>query len=110
MGEDGYGRCNTFGGKQDNLIMKIKGIVESIIFQNVENWYTVVELDSDGILETVVGVFPPIAEGEEVEGCVADVEVCVVVVEVCDTEVVESGVVEAASAATHRYTFPPMAT
>ena len=47
--------------------MKIKGIVESIIFQNVENWYTVVELDSNGILETVVGVFPPIAEGEEVE-------------------------------------------
>ena len=47
--------------------MKIKGIVESIIFQNVENWYTVVELDVDGVLETVAGVFPPIAEGEEVE-------------------------------------------
>ena len=47
--------------------MKIKGIVESIIFQNVENWYTVVELDCDGVLETVAGIFPPIAEGEEVE-------------------------------------------
>ena len=47
--------------------MKIKGIVENIIFQNVENWYTVVELDADGVLETVAGTFPPIAEGEEVE-------------------------------------------
>ena len=47
--------------------MKIKGIVESIIFQNVENWYTVVELDCNGVYETASGVFPPVAEGEEVE-------------------------------------------
>lgn len=47
--------------------MKIKGTVESIIFQNVENWYTVVELDCDGIYETASGVFPPVTEGEEVE-------------------------------------------
>ena len=47
--------------------MKIKGNVESIIFQNVENWYTVVELDCDGVYETAAGVFPPVTEGEEVE-------------------------------------------
>ncbi|MBQ2714391.1 MAG: ATP-dependent RecD-like DNA helicase [Clostridia bacterium] len=47
--------------------MKIKGTVESIIFQNVENWYTVVELDCNGVYETASGVFPPVTEGEEVE-------------------------------------------
>lgn len=47
--------------------MKIKGTVESIIFQNVENWYTVVDIDCNGELVTAAGVFPPISEGEEVE-------------------------------------------
>ena len=47
--------------------MKIKGTVESIIFQNVENWYTVVDLDANGELVTASGTFPPVSEGEEVE-------------------------------------------
>ncbi len=47
--------------------MKIKGTVESIIFQNVENWYTVVDLDCNGEPVTASGTFPPISEGEEVE-------------------------------------------
>jgi hypothetical protein len=47
--------------------MKIKGTVESIIFQNVENWYTVVDLDCNGDLVTASGTFPPVSEGEEVE-------------------------------------------
>ncbi len=47
--------------------MKIKGTIESIIFQNVENWYTVVDLDCNGEPVTASGVFPPISEGEEVE-------------------------------------------
>ncbi len=47
--------------------MKIKGTIESIIFQNVENWYTVVDLDCNGEPVTASGVFPPVSEGEEVE-------------------------------------------
>lgn len=47
--------------------MKIKGTVESIIFQNVENWYTVVDVDCNGEPVTAAGIFPPVSEGEEVE-------------------------------------------
>lgn len=47
--------------------MKIKGTIESIIFQNVENWYTVVDLDCNGDLVTASGTFPPVSEGEQVE-------------------------------------------
>ena len=38
---------------------RIRGTVESIIFQNSENWYTVLDLDCDGKLTTAVGTFPP---------------------------------------------------
>lgn len=44
---------------------RIRGTVESIIFQNSENWYTVLDLDCDGKLTTAVGTFPPVSEGEE---------------------------------------------
>ena len=45
--------------------MKLVGIVENVIFQNSENFYTVVDLDCNGQLVTAVGTFPPVSEGEE---------------------------------------------
>lgn len=45
--------------------MKIVGIVENVIFQNSENFYTVVDMDVNGELVTAVGTFPPVSEGEE---------------------------------------------
>jgi len=47
--------------------MKLKGTIEHIIFQNTENGYTVVSLDVQNTLYTAVGIFPPVAEGDEVE-------------------------------------------
>lgn len=46
--------------------MQIKGTIESVIFRNADNGYTVVSLNVDNRLETVVGIFPPVSEGEEV--------------------------------------------
>ena len=44
-----------------------KGYVSHIIFRNVENGYTVFELENtDGDTETCVGTFPFINEGEYV--------------------------------------------
>ncbi len=50
--------------------MLIRGSVESIIFRNEENGYTVIELDWNGQPITCVGSFPMVAEGEllELEG------------------------------------------
>ncbi len=47
--------------------MKLRGIIEHVIFQNTENGYTVVSLDVQNLLYTVVGTFPPVAEGDEIE-------------------------------------------
>lgn len=46
--------------------MEIVGIIESIVFRNESNGYTVVDLDENGILVTAVGRFPCIKEGEKV--------------------------------------------
>lgn len=43
--------------------MKLFGTVEDIIFRNNENNYTVINLDSDGILHTVVGRLPELHVG-----------------------------------------------
>lgn len=43
---------------------RLEGDVESIVYRNDENGYTVVELDSDGELITAVGNMPLIAVGE----------------------------------------------
>lgn len=43
---------------------RLEGDVESIVYRNDENGYTVVELDSDGELMTAVGNMPLIAVGE----------------------------------------------
>ena len=47
--------------------MKLRGTIEHVIFQNTENGYTVVSLDVQNLLYTVVGTFPPVAEGDEIE-------------------------------------------
>ena len=47
--------------------MKIAGIVEDIVYRNIENGYTVFNLDKDGILVTCVGKCAAISVGEYVE-------------------------------------------
>lgn len=44
--------------------MIIRGTVETVIFNNVENGYAVVDMDIDGELVTAVGIFPSVTEGE----------------------------------------------
>jgi exodeoxyribonuclease V alpha subunit len=44
--------------------MQISGVVQSIIFRNDRNGYTVLEIYSGGKVQTVVGVFPFVGEGE----------------------------------------------
>jgi len=46
--------------------LEIKGTVESIVFRNAENGYTVAYVDVHGLLVTAVGIFPPLTEGENV--------------------------------------------
>ena len=51
--------------------LKLSGIVDSIIFRNESNGYTVFDLNCGATLETVMGSFPVLSEGEHitVEGC-----------------------------------------
>lgn len=44
---------------------KLRGIVENVSFRNEINGFTVMELECDGLLCTVVGVLPEIFAGEE---------------------------------------------
>lgn len=46
---------------------QISGIVESVVFQNAANGFTVIELSCDGNIITAVGVLSDISAGEEVE-------------------------------------------
>ena len=46
--------------------MIFKGIVQDIIYRNVENGYSVVGVDIDGRYEVSVGLFPLVAEGENI--------------------------------------------
>lgn len=52
-------------------MLRLSGIVEDIIFRNDANGYTVFELNCGATLETVMGSFPVLSEGEHitVEGC-----------------------------------------
>ena len=43
--------------------MVVKGVVENIVFQNVENGYTVADVDNNGELVTIVGKMPSLKEG-----------------------------------------------
>ena len=47
--------------------MNIAGIVEDIVYRNIENGYTVFNLDKDGILLTCVGKCASITIGKYVE-------------------------------------------
>ena len=47
--------------------MKLKGIINQIIYRNSENGYTVLELFSKGMQITVSGKFPIVGIGEELE-------------------------------------------
>ena len=51
--------------------LRLSGIVDSIIFRNDSNGYTVFDLNCGATLETVMGSFPVLSEGEHitVEGC-----------------------------------------
>ena len=44
---------------------ELRGSVEDVTFRNDENGFTVLELNVEGELETVVGVLPAVAPGEE---------------------------------------------
>ena len=44
---------------------ELRGSVESVTFRNEENGFTVLDLNVQGELETVVGVLPAVAPGEE---------------------------------------------
>jgi exodeoxyribonuclease V alpha subunit len=46
--------------------MQINGTILNVIFRNAENGFTVITLSGDSGQETVVGIFPPVTEGEEV--------------------------------------------
>ena len=45
---------------------EIKGIINSIIYYNNFNGYTIADLNSGGELITIIGFFPELQEGEEV--------------------------------------------
>lgn len=47
--------------------MVLKGIVDSIIFRNQDNGYSVISFNTTDSIFTAVGVLPPITEGEELE-------------------------------------------
>ena len=51
----------------DKMLENIKGTVEEITFYNEENGYTVAEILSDGEGVTIVGNFPQIAVGSQIE-------------------------------------------
>ncbi len=52
---------------EDDIAMKLSGIVQEIIYRNADNNYTVCILDVNGDNVTAVGKFPNICEGECVE-------------------------------------------
>lgn len=49
-------------------MIKIEGVVESVIFYNAENSYTVCDVSCGGELITMVGIMPNIASGEKIIG------------------------------------------
>jgi len=46
-------------------LLKLQGTVEHIVYSSENTGYTVMEIDSNGELITVVGILPSIGEGEE---------------------------------------------
>nr|MCR4924934.1 ATP-dependent RecD-like DNA helicase [Clostridiales bacterium] len=50
---------------EEKQLEQLSGTVEEITFRKVENGFTVLDLNSDGELVTVVGVLPDVSAGEE---------------------------------------------
>lgn len=48
-------------------LLELKGSVENIVYHNDENQYTVLELNAGSELVTVVGMFPYVSVGEELQ-------------------------------------------
>jgi exodeoxyribonuclease V alpha subunit len=46
--------------------VELKGTIDTLIFRNAENGYTVAVIDAHSLKVTAVGVFPPVKEGETV--------------------------------------------
>lgn len=44
--------------------MTLKGEIKSVIFRSEDTGYTVLDLSCEGTLYTVVGIFPPVSEGQ----------------------------------------------
>jgi exodeoxyribonuclease V alpha subunit len=44
---------------------EIKGVIDSIVFQNEENGYTIAKMDSGSQIITLVGILPYLAEGNQ---------------------------------------------
>lgn len=55
-------------------MIKISGVAEQIIFHNESNGYAVVDFDIDGEMETVVGCFDRLQEGDYLEMDVESIE------------------------------------
>ena len=51
---------------ENNELEQIEGTVVSVIYQNPENGYTVMRLNSAGSIVTAVGCMPGIAPGESI--------------------------------------------
>ncbi len=51
----------------ENEIIKISGIVDTVVYRNVNNGYSIIELDMGDVLTTVVGEIGNVEEGEELE-------------------------------------------
>lgn len=61
-------RENYMGAGDEADKKLIKGVVEDIIFRNDNNGYTVCDISTeDGVLCTLTGIMPDIAEGETIE-------------------------------------------
>ena len=47
----------------DNTLLQLEGYVESVVYRNEENGYTVVEISDDDDYITAVGIMPRVHQG-----------------------------------------------
>ena len=47
--------------------MELTGVIETIIYKNESNGYTIALLDTDGVETTIVGYLPFIAKGDNIK-------------------------------------------
>ena len=48
----------------DNTLLQLEGYVESVVYRNEENGYTVVEISDDDDYITAVGIMPRVHQGD----------------------------------------------